>query len=90
MKGYPNPNKVAAMSPLRHIREHVFNLNQVDFGVVAQVDQSTVSRWENGTLDPSMAPLREIRKMAKRRRLKWNDTWFFEIPKTAKVIPKAA
>ncbi len=71
------------MTPLRHIRENVFRANQVEFGVIAGVNQSTVSRWESDDLEPSMKELRRIRKVAKRRRLRWSDSLFWETPKAA-------
>ncbi len=77
------------MTPICHIRKNVFRANQSEFAVIAGVNQSTVSRWESDDLEPSMKELRKIRKVAKRRRLKWRDALFFETPK-AKEIPKAA
>ncbi len=71
------------MSSLRHIRTNIFRLKQAEFAVVCQVDQSTVSKWESGDLEPSLSQMRRIRDMAKKRRMKWSDKWFFEKPKAA-------
>ena len=64
------------MSTMRHIRKSVFKLNQVDFAAAIGVQQSTVSRWENGA-EPDRADLDAIRKAAAQRNIKWKDDWFF-------------
>lgn len=65
------------MNQLRTIRRRVFGVTQTEFAAIAGVSQSLVSRWENGDRKPSIDELARIRAEAARRRLKWNDSWFF-------------
>jgi transcriptional regulator with XRE-family HTH domain len=67
------------MNAIHHIRCNVFGVTQKDFASFAGVQQSTVSRWENGTAVPSLAELQSIRKAAAKRKLKakWDDRLFF-------------
>ncbi len=66
------------MNQLRSIRRNIFGVTQTEFAVIAGVSQSLVSRWEKGDRKPSLPDLRRIRSEARRRRLKWNDSWFFD------------
>lgn len=73
------------MSQIKHIREKVFKMNrQSDFAAAIGVDQSAVSRWENGA-SPSHEAMVAIRNVALERKLKWNDRLFFEMPATPKL-----
>jgi DNA-binding transcriptional regulator YiaG len=67
------------MSTIRHIRKHVFQMNQADFAARIGVMQSTVSRWENGT-EPDRADLMNIRAAAASAGLPWDDAWLFDTP----------
>lgn len=68
------------MNPLKHIRKNVFGLKQQDFAAIAGVQQSTISRWENGEAAPTLEEMNRIRVEAGKRKLKmkWNDRLFFE------------
>ena len=66
------------MNQLRTIRTVIFRVTQVEFATIAGVSQSLVSRWEKGDRRPSLFELRRIRAEAQRRRLVWDDAWFFE------------
>ena len=44
---------------------------------VARVSQATWSRWEHGVSAPSLPHLDNIRAEALRRKLAWDDRWFF-------------
>ncbi len=73
-----------AMTPIHHIRKNIFRSTQDEFALICQCDQSTVSRWEKkGSLVPTQTEMILIREAAKRRRMKWRDSWFFEAPKAA-------
>lgn len=72
------------MSPIEHIRRHVFRMTQKDFSEVAGVRQSTISRWENG-VPLSHREMTAIREAAAERGLPWDDRWFFEAPVAAEV-----
>jgi transcriptional regulator with XRE-family HTH domain len=69
------------MVTIRYIRESIFRLNQHDFAEVAQVTQATVSRWDSGRHSPHLSTLERVRAAALARGLKWDDSWFFELPK---------
>jgi len=45
---------------------------------IAGTTQATISRWESDGLRPSLRQLKRIRTEARRRHLKWDDSWFFE------------
>ena len=66
------------MNQLRRIRCKVFKVTQADMAAIAGTRQATVSRWESNKLKPSLEQLIRIRAEARRRGLKWNDSWFFE------------
>jgi predicted transcriptional regulator len=66
------------MNTLRHIRQTVFGVTQVEMAGIAGVRQATISRWENDDCMPTLPALKRIRAEARRRRLKWSDAWFFE------------
>lgn len=58
----------------------MLRLTQAELAKVADVAQSTVSKWENGQLEPSREELDRIRADAFERGLEWDDRWFFETP----------
>jgi len=71
------------MSSLRHIRKSVLGLSQAEMAAIADVSQGTVSKWENGELNPNRDEMSRIRDEARRRGLAWQDSWFFEMPAEA-------
>jgi DNA-binding transcriptional regulator YiaG len=71
------------MRPIEHIRRNIFNVSQQVFAKIAGTTQSTVSRWESGELNVTDAEMRRIRQAARRRKLAWQDSWFFELPEQA-------
>jgi DNA-binding transcriptional regulator YiaG len=71
------------MNSMYFIRTEVLRLNQRDFATVAGVSQGTVSRWEGGDFEPSREEMSRIRDEVKKRRLRWNDSWFFQAPERA-------
>jgi transcriptional regulator with XRE-family HTH domain len=68
------------MSAMIHIRKTVLKVSQRELAAISGVTQTTVSRWEAGSLEPSRDEMLRIRDEARRRRVKWNDRWFFEAP----------
>lgn len=68
------------MRPIEHIRRNVLRLSQVEMAELIGVTQPTVSRWENGEFEPSMAAMEIIRATARARKIRWSDRWFFETP----------
>lgn len=64
--------------PLESIRKHIFAMSQVQFADALKVNQSTVSRWENGVLEPSRDEMRVIRELAIVLGKRWDDRWFFD------------
>lgn len=69
------------MNPLLHIRRDILGYTQQEMAEVAGVRQATVSRWESEGLAPSLPQMRRIRNEALRLGRKWDDRWFFEVPK---------
>lgn len=68
------------MNPIHFIRTEIFHAKQAEFAEIAKVGQATVSRWENGVCSPSLDEMRNIREEAQRRRIEWDDRWFFTTP----------
>lgn len=68
------------MHPIQHIRSKVLGLTQSGLAELVGVTQGTVSRWENGQLEPTREELARMREQAKRAGKKWKDSWFFEVP----------
>ncbi len=50
---------------------------------IAKTTQPTISRWENGELEPDREQMKLIRDEALARGREWNDRWFFELPEEA-------
>lgn len=48
------------MSAIRHIRRNILKLSQTEFGALAETTQSTVSRWEDGSLSPRLDEIERI------------------------------
>lgn len=71
------------MTPIEHIRKNVFGLSQTSFAEIAGTTQPSVSRWENGELEPDREALARIRSAAQARGLNLKDCMFFEIPEAA-------
>lgn len=70
------------MLPIEHIRRNVFKASQQVFSEIAGVTQTTVSRWERNEFPPNGDQLERIRAEALARGLQWDDSMFFEVPKT--------
>jgi transcriptional regulator with XRE-family HTH domain len=69
---------IFAMNNMARIRREVFCETQAAYAAIAGISQGTVSRWEAGELDPTRPQLARIRREARRRKLRWRDSWFFE------------
>ena len=78
------------MTPMLHVRKQVLGLTQAEFAAVASVSQGTVSKWENGELEPSREELALIRDEARRRGIDWDDCWFFDAPAVSELTEKAS
>lgn len=65
------------MNPLLHIRKNVLKITQAEMAAISGVRQATVSRWENGLLEPSLDQMRSIREEAVKRGVDWQDGLFF-------------
>ena len=69
------------LTPARFIREHVFGLKtQDEFARLLGYQQATISRFETGQPLSTKAQER-IRRLARCRQVKWDNNWFFEVPK---------
>lgn len=72
-------------APMKIIRKHVLGLSQAEMATLTDVSQGTVSRWENGELEPDRQQMAVIRDAAAARGIHWRDEWFFDaaqIPQT--------
>lgn len=67
------------MNAIHQVRKHVFGVTQQQFAEIAGVQQSMVSRWENGQSAPTLEEMNRIRAAAAIRKLKrkWRDDLFF-------------
>lgn len=74
------------MSSIAHIRKSVFRISQAEFGAIAGTTQTSVSRWENGEMQPGLTEMALIRAEAQRRGHEWDDRWFFEAPASEQAI----
>lgn len=67
------------MTPARYIRESIFGIpTQHQFAAMLGYSQANISRFESDRL--SREAQERIRDLAKGRGIKWNDSWFFEVP----------
>lgn len=75
--------------PMLHIRKEILGMRQAEMATLTGVQQATVSRWERGELEPSRDALDAIRTEARKRKIAWDDKWFFESPSAAPAPKKA-
>lgn len=54
------------------------------------VDQSTISRWDNGLSHPNREQMAQIRARAIDLGLVWDDSWFFAVPTNPEAADQAA
>ena len=66
------------MSTLRKIRKDILGITQKELADLCAVDQGTVSRWEQGTLEPRLSDLKKIREKAANDGASLHDSDFFE------------
>jgi predicted transcriptional regulator len=78
------------MTPLENIRKNLFRVSQSAFGEIAGTTQASVSRWENGELEPGHTEMARIRSEAAERGIEWDDRLFFEAPSNEKITGDAA
>lgn len=67
------------MNQMLRIRRNVFRVTQIEMAQIAGVKQPTISRWERGLREPDLSHLQRIRAEAHRRKLRWDDRWFFTV-----------
>lgn len=65
------------MSNIRKIRKEVLGLTQKQLADLCDVDQGTVSRWEQGRLDPRLSDLKKMREKALLDGARLKDSEFF-------------
>jgi transcriptional regulator with XRE-family HTH domain len=69
-------------TPLHYIRTCVFKVaGQEEFGRIVGMNQASISLIEAGKRRLRYDVMCRIRKAAKKRRLDWSDSLFFEVPK---------
>ena len=67
-------------NPVRYVRLAVFRCSTIsDFAREIGANRVNASRWESWGHFPYSAMLK-IRKLAKKRGLNWDDSYFFEVP----------
>ena len=70
-------------TPARFIRERVFGVKtQDEFAQLLGYQQATISRFETGEQPLSTKAQERIRQLARRKRIEWDNNWFFEVPKS--------
>lgn len=69
------------MTPARFIRECIFKVpTQEEFAEMLGYKPPNISRFEGGRQISTKAQ-RRIRELARRKRIEWDNNWFFEVPK---------
>ena len=71
------------LNPLQFIRIGVFKNSQTGMAETLGVLQSQISKWE-ARGHCSYEQQKAYRKAAKRMKLPWSDSYFFEVPRHAK------
>src|SRR5262245_34764369 len=78
------------MTPARYIRERIFGVtSQTEFARLLGYEQPSISRFESG-LPLSRSAQERIRRLAAKRRITWDNNWFFEVPRDAPLGGKPA
>lgn len=81
---------MSTITPARFIREHVFAVRtQHEFADLLGYEQPTISRFENG-LPFSAEAQKRIRDLASKRKVRWDNNWFFDVPLTVTQPERAA
>lgn len=74
------------MSPARYIREHIFGVQtQAEFAELLDYSQANISRIETGAQRPGAEYQERVRSAARRKGLRWDNNWFFEVPRRRRV-----
>jgi hypothetical protein len=74
-------NMSTRKTPAQHIREDVFQIrSQREFAELLGYEQATISRFETGARRLTVEAQMRIQAAAKKRRIKWDNNWFFEVP----------
>lgn len=73
--------RMPALTPLAHIRRNVLGMTQAALAELTGATQPTVSRWDRGDLEPDRSQMARIRDFAQQQGHRWNDRWFFEVPR---------
>lgn len=70
-------------TPLHFIRTCVFKVaGQEEFGRIVGMNQASISLIEAGKRRLRYDVMCRIRRAAKKRRLEWDDSFFFEVPRS--------
>jgi len=77
------------MYALAHIRKTRLGLTQAAFAELAEVNQSTVSRWERGELSPTVEEVNRIIAGAKKLKVELAPNEFFARPPAAAAEARA-
>lgn len=64
--------------PIVHIRKRLFQMSQIAFAEMLDLDNTAISRVESGRRELKLSEMARIRKAARARGLPWSDQWFFE------------
>lgn len=76
-------NATIRRNPARFIRECVFCMpTQKAFADLLGYPQPVISRFESGKARITREAQDRIRAAAKKRRIKWDNNWFFEVPRS--------
>lgn len=78
------------MTSLLYIRKDVLAISQAEMAGIARTSQATVSRWEQGELQPDLLHMRRIRSAIMERGITWNDALFFDVPASDAAREEAA
>lgn len=71
------------MNPLRYIRTELFGLSQIELAKALKMSQAAVSRLENGETVLGADVMTLIRNLARKKKITWDDSLFFDVPKAA-------
>ena len=82
------PAGYTKLTPPSFVRRLVFGMTQAVYAEALGLRQGTVSKWESAGKFTSVEAMERVRALGEAQKIKFNDTWLFEVPDAAKAQAK--
>ncbi len=68
------------MESMRYVKEVVLQCSNTEIARITGVSRMTVKKWLDGAFTPNFEYIMKLRAEIIRRKLDWNDTYWFDPP----------